>query len=146
MDCKDITTLVCDFLLAGIDTSANSMAFLLHELSKSDQVQKDLEDDDFCTTQNIEEQLKNFKLGKSIVKENFRLHPISVGIGRTLASDAIFSGYHVPKGTLVVTQNQVSSRLPNYCPLKANEFWPYRYLQSHNTMHFSYWKFDSYYY
>ena len=121
------------------------MAFLLHELSKSEQVQKDLEED-FHTTETIEEQLKNFKLGKSIVKENFRLHPISVGIGRTLASDAIFSGYHVPKGTLVVTQNQVSSRLPNYCPLKANEFWPYRYLQSHNTMHFSYWKFDSYYY
>jgi len=26
------------------------------------------------------------------------LNPISVGIGRILAQDAIFSGYHVPKG------------------------------------------------
>ena len=35
LDSKDIVTLVSDFLLAGIDTSANSMAFLLFELSKS---------------------------------------------------------------------------------------------------------------
>jgi hypothetical protein len=35
---------------------------------------------------------------KAVLKESFRLNPISVGIGRILAQDAIFSGYHVPKG------------------------------------------------
>jgi cytochrome P450 len=44
--------------------------------------------------------LKDFKLGKAIIKESLRMHPISVGIGRTLALDANFSGYHIPKGII----------------------------------------------
>ena len=35
---------------------------------------------------------------KAVVKETFRMNPISVGIGRILAQDTIFSGYRVPKG------------------------------------------------
>ena len=127
LDSKDIVTLVCDFLLAGIDTSANSMAFLLFELSKSLKVQQDLEKYDKIN--NItEETLKSFKLGKAIIKESLRLHPISVGVGRNLEKDANFSGYHIPAGSMVVTQNQVSSRLEKYCPYKPNDFWPYRHL------------------
>lgn len=34
---------------------------------------------------------------KAVIKESFRLNPISVGIGRVLTQDAVFSGYHVPK-------------------------------------------------
>lgn len=35
---------------------------------------------------------------KAVLKESLRLNPISVGIGRILAHDAVLSGYHVPKG------------------------------------------------
>lgn len=35
---------------------------------------------------------------KAVLKESLRLNPISVGIGRILAQDAVLSGYHVPKG------------------------------------------------
>lgn len=35
---------------------------------------------------------------KAVLKESFRLNPVSVGIGRILTEDAIFSGYNVPKG------------------------------------------------
>jgi ecdysteroid 25-hydroxylase CYP302A1 len=38
---------------------------------------------------------------KAVLKETFRMNPISVGIGRILAQDTIFSGYHVPKGVSV---------------------------------------------
>ena len=34
LDQRDIVTLISDFLLAGVDTSANTMTFLLYELSK----------------------------------------------------------------------------------------------------------------
>lgn len=35
---------------------------------------------------------------KAVLKESFRMNPVSVGIGRILAQDTVLSGYHVPKG------------------------------------------------
>lgn len=35
---------------------------------------------------------------KAVLKETFRMNPVSIGIGRILAQDTILSGYHVPKG------------------------------------------------
>ena len=88
----EIITLTSDFLLAGIDTSANSMAFLLYELAKSRQIQNDLDESIQEFEDTDEKTLKMFKLGKAIIKESFRLHPIAVGVGRTLACPAVFSG------------------------------------------------------
>lgn len=34
---------------------------------------------------------------KAVIKETFRMNPISVGVGRILQNDAILSGYQVPK-------------------------------------------------
>jgi ecdysteroid 25-hydroxylase CYP302A1 len=39
---------------------------------------------------------------KAALKESLRLNPISVGIGRILAQDTVFSGYHVPKGVSMI--------------------------------------------
>jgi len=35
---------------------------------------------------------------KAVVKEMFRMNPISVGIGRILPEECVFSGYKVPAG------------------------------------------------
>jgi len=133
-DSRDIMTLVGDFLLAGIETSGNTMAFLLDELSRNAKVQENLhasiaDYDDFN-----ELALKKFKFGKAIIQENFRLHPISVGIGRKLSTSIELSGYEIPVGTNVVTQNQVSCKLENYCPHKPEEFLPERYLTKENRL------------
>lgn len=42
--------------------------------------------------------LREATYAKAVLKESFRLRPISVGIGRVLDSDVEFSGYDVPKG------------------------------------------------
>ena len=47
------------------------------------------------------------RFGKLALKESLRLNPVSVGTGRILPVDAEFGGYEVPKGTVLVTQNQV---------------------------------------
>ena len=99
LDGRDLVTLISDFLLAGVDTSANTMAFLLYELSRSQEVQENLNkatgDQNSILNQDI---LNQFKWGKAIIKETLRLHPVSVGVGRYLAHSAVFSGYHVPEG------------------------------------------------
>lgn len=38
---------------------------------------------------------------RAALKETFRLNPISVGVGRILDTDAMFSGYCVPKGVSI---------------------------------------------
>jgi ecdysteroid 22-hydroxylase len=35
---------------------------------------------------------------KAVLKEALRLNPVSVGVGRILQQDAVFSGFKVPKG------------------------------------------------
>ena len=135
----DRFTLVADFLLAGIDTSAYTMAFMLYELSKNTKLQMEL----LYQTDKVEidvKSMKNFKrnfpLVDGIIQENFRMHPISVGVGRTVRQKCQFSGYEIPAGTYVVTQNQVSSQLGAFCPYKPNEFCPYRFTkQDHQVLH-----------
>lgn len=44
--------------------------------------------------------LRNAVYTKAVIKETFRMNPISVGIGRILQTDVILSGYHVPRGVI----------------------------------------------
>lgn len=46
------------------------------------------------------ETLRNAIYTKAVIKETFRLNPISVGIGRILQTDVVLSGYRVPKGVV----------------------------------------------
>ena len=133
---RDRFTLVADFLLAGIDTSAYTMAFMLYELSKNALLQNELLLETNRMSNIDAHIMKNFKrkfpLVDGIIQENFRMHPISVGVGRTVREKCQFSGYEIPAGSYVVTQNQVSSRLKAFCPYKPNEFCPDRFTQPHN--------------
>ena len=49
--------------------------------------------------------LKEAVYTKAVLKETFRLFPLSVGVGRILQDDIILSGYVVPKG---VNSKQIS--------------------------------------
>ena len=53
------------------------------------------------------EMLKKATYTKAVLKETFRLNPISVGIGRILQCDTVLSGYQVPKGVSI----QISIRI-----------------------------------
>uniref|UniRef100_A0A8D8VTC2 Cytochrome P450 302a1, mitochondrial n=1 Tax=Cacopsylla melanoneura TaxID=428564 RepID=A0A8D8VTC2_9HEMI len=132
---KDVVGMGVDFLLAGIDTSAYSSCFLLYYLSTNQQVQDKLfgqmsqlsgktvtsADYDACS------------YAKAVIKESFRMAPISVGVGRTLGKHAVLNGYHVPAGTFTVTQNQVSCRLPEYFP-EPDTFVPERWFREDQTV------------
>lgn len=47
------------------------------------------------------ETLKNATYTKAVLKETFRMNPISVGIGRILQTDVVLSGYRVPRGVIL---------------------------------------------
>ncbi|CAH0384379.1 unnamed protein product [Bemisia tabaci] len=136
LDIKDVNGIGIDFLLAGIDTSSYTSSFALYHLAKNresqDLVHKEVKK--LMNNHNSDgtitaEMLKNASYTKAVVKEVLRMNPISVGIGRILAKDAVLSNYFVPKGTTVVTQNQVSCRLPEYFK-NPEEFRPERWLKT----------------
>ncbi|XP_011500081.1 PREDICTED: cytochrome P450 302a1, mitochondrial [Ceratosolen solmsi marchali] len=119
LDYKDIVGMACDMLLAGIDTTTYSSAFALYHLARNPEAQKKVQaeamrlikQEDTLVTESI---LKEAVYTKAVIKETFRLNPISIGVGRILQMDVALNGFHVQKGTNVVTQNQISCRLPEY--------------------------------
>lgn len=52
-------------------------------------------DADEITAEKMNNQLS---YSKAVLKESFRLNPVSVGVGRTTNTDLILNGYNVPKG------------------------------------------------
>ncbi|XP_015116287.1 cytochrome P450 302a1, mitochondrial [Diachasma alloeum] len=133
VDLKDVVGVACDMLLAGIDTTAYSTAYALYHVSRNNKVQEKLreevrkllpESDSPITAAT----LRDATYVKAVIKETFRLNPISIGVGRILLSDVVLSGYRVPKGTNVVTQNQVACRLPEYFP-DPDSFKPERWFR-----------------
>ncbi|XP_032676874.1 cytochrome P450 302a1, mitochondrial [Odontomachus brunneus] len=134
LDIKDIIGMSCDMLLAGVDTTTYSTSSALYHLACNPDQQDKLRceatdllvDPDSPITADV---LNNAVYTKAVIKETFRMNPISVGIGRILQTDVVLSGYHVPRGTVVVTQNQVTCRLPEYFN-EPNSFMPERWLRS----------------
>lgn len=134
LDFKDIIGVVCDFLLAGVDTTSYTTSFILYHLAKNRLSQSTLYQEckrllpkpDSPVTKEV---LSEAQYAKAVVKESLRLRPVSVGIGRVLDKDAQFSNFIVPRGTVVVSQNQVSCRLKEYFP-DPNEFRPERWLKT----------------
>ncbi len=97
---KDTFTYVSDMLLAGIDTSAYTTAFLLHHLSRRPDVQITVGQDR--------------AFSRLALKESLRLNPISVGVGRITAEQVQLSGFDIPAGSNLVSQNEVMCRSEKY--------------------------------
>ncbi|QQP49969.1 Cytochrome P450 302a1_ mitochondrial [Caligus rogercresseyi] len=132
LDEKDILAMVCDSLLAGIDTSSYTSGFMLYHLAKNPETQAHLRD----TIKSLPEQgLKGFSYGRAVLKGNTSSQSRFRGDRKDLPEpNAIFSGYSVPEGTVLVSQNQVSCRLKEYFedPL---DFRPERWLNKTQKTH-----------
>ncbi|XP_047479347.1 cytochrome P450 302a1, mitochondrial-like isoform X1 [Penaeus chinensis] len=121
MDKKDIVSVVCDTLLAGADTGAFSLSYILYNLALNPEKQEILAEESKTLLEEsggivTSKVLAKSRYLKAIVKESFRLHPVSVGVGRITTEDTVIRGYRIPKNTVIVTQNQISCRLPEYFP------------------------------
>ncbi|GJQ70311.1 putative cytochrome p450 [Trypoxylus dichotomus] len=134
LDFKDIIGVACDFLLAGIDTTTYSTSFILHHIAENELAQEALYKE--CRkllpspfSPITKDVLAQAQYAKAVLKESLRLRPISIGIGRILDQDTVFSNYHVPKGTVVVTQNQVACLQERYF-VHARQFIPERWLKT----------------
>lgn len=100
---KDITGMSSDLLLGGIHTTSFSAAFALYHLARNPHVQELLYQESLKVLPefdgNITPQIMNSEIPytRAVLKETFRLNPISIGVGRILNHDTILGGYLVPK-------------------------------------------------
>ncbi|XP_059062136.1 cytochrome P450 302a1, mitochondrial-like [Achroia grisella] len=133
LDLKDIIGMMVDILMAAIDTTAYATSFALYHISRTPNCQEKLYNEISSLLPEkysdiTPEILTKMTYVKSTVKESMRLNPVSIGIGRLLQKDIVIKDYLIPKGTVIVTQNMLASRLPQFVknPL---EFKPERWLR-----------------
>ncbi|XP_063839608.1 cytochrome P450 302a1, mitochondrial [Ostrinia nubilalis] len=119
VDFKDIVGMMVDILMAAIDTTSYATSFALYHLARNVEAQDKLFQEivtllptkDCGITPDI---ISKAVYLRSCVKESLRLNPVAIGVGRLLQKDIILKGFLIPAGTVIVTQNMVSSRLPQY--------------------------------
>ena len=119
LDLNDVATAVEDFLLAGVHTMAYSVSFLMYHLATNRDVQERLRREcqevlALTAGQVTRRTITAASLTSAVIKESLRLNPVAAGTGRILSKDSVFSGYNVPKGTVIVAHTQVASRLEQH--------------------------------
>ncbi|CAK1553639.1 unnamed protein product [Leptosia nina] len=133
VDVKDIVGMMVDILMAGIDTTSYTTSFALYHIATNPDCQKELFREALSLLPDEKTEISASVLAKAVylkscVKESLRLNPVAIGVGRVLQNDVILKGYKIPSGTVVVTQNMVASRLPQYVR-NPSRFIPERYLR-----------------
>ncbi|KFM82863.1 putative cytochrome P450 12a4, mitochondrial, partial [Stegodyphus mimosarum] len=132
LDASDVMVTVADMVMAGIDTTSHTVAFLLYNLARNpdkqqiryEEISKLLPSKDLKITQNIFNELKYLK---SCMKESQRMNPVIGGAGRQLETDVVISGYQVPAGTFIVVALQEVCRDEKYFK-NPESFHPERWL------------------
>lgn len=82
-----------------------STCFLLYHLARHPDVQHkvyqetmDILPDYDSGEITVEHMTKHLHYSRAVLKETFRMNPVSVGVGRTTNTDLVLGGYTVPKG------------------------------------------------
>ena len=95
------------FMLAGFDTTANSLSLVCHLLALNPEAQERLHEEvDYICPDPEEpptyEQLSQLKYTEAVVKETLRLYPVaSAVVTRVCAETTTLGGYTVEKGTVI---------------------------------------------
>ncbi|CAL1540100.1 unnamed protein product, partial [Lymnaea stagnalis] len=110
---NEIVDNIIEVFMGGIDTTANSLAFLFYLLSKNEAVQARLVaeiDNVLGRRQAGSADLQNMPFLKACVKETLRLFPPIPMNARTTTEDTSVGGYFIPKDTIIMLNLYVMSR------------------------------------
>ncbi|KAJ3310243.1 hypothetical protein HDV04_005182 [Boothiomyces sp. JEL0838] len=108
------------FILAGHETSSNTLSFAILELARNpkvaEQLYAEISNIDLNNTENIIELLSSLKYLEKFLKEVQRRHSIVGALGRENVRDVQVCGHHLPKGTRIQLYLRAIHMNPEYHP------------------------------
>lgn len=131
---KIAAVLAMDLFLVGVDTTSVAATSTIYQLSQNKEKQEILLNElknvlphkDSPVDNRV---LENMPYLRACIKETLRMFPVTIANGRSLQSDAVIYGYHVPKGTHVIFPHLAVSNSTEYFP-EPTKFIPERWLKS----------------
>lgn len=110
----EVGSSIVDTLFAGVDTTSNTMQWMLYLLAKHPDVQNRVREEVMHvfpegTDPNVAN-LQCIPLLKATIKETLRLFPVLIVTGRVLPTDIVLSGYHIPANTSMMFLNHSMGR------------------------------------
>ena len=136
MDDVQVAGNVLTMLLAGEDTTANTLAWMLHLLwqnplalqAATDEVRRVCARDQPLTL----EQLGRLDFVEACAHETMRLKPVAPQLGLEALRETVLGDVRLPKGTVVITLMRVDSVNDVHMP-DARSFLPQRWLAEYRT-------------
>ncbi|XP_053966323.1 probable cytochrome P450 49a1 [Anastrepha ludens] len=130
---KLAAVLALDLFLVGVDTTSVAVSSTIYQLAKNPEKQQKLFEElrkvfptrEAEIDQNALEQIPYLR---ACIKETLRMYPVVIANGRSLQTDAVIAGYHIPKGTHVIFPHLVVSNDPAYFP-EPKRFLPERWMK-----------------
>ncbi len=132
--CTYPLVMALDLLFGGIDTTGNTLGFLMYHLAANPDKQEILRTECQRFGPNISVQdLNEMRYMRACIKETFRLTPTVSMLLRILQEDVTLQGYHIPKDTLAlwstfIFQQQFADHdkfIPERWMDKSNDISPY---------------------
>ncbi|XP_063443764.1 probable cytochrome P450 12a5, mitochondrial [Mytilus trossulus] len=129
-----VNSIVMDLFGAGIDSSANTLVFLLYQLAVNKDKQNNLIEEIKKVVGNSQkltkEHLASMSYMKACLKESHRvIFPTSAGLARVIETDLVIRGYRVPKDTLLII-NMSSMSADDRFFSQPTKFLPERWLRN----------------
>nr|QZM07448.1 cytochrome P450 monooxygenase CYP334B1 [Lasioderma serricorne] len=105
----DVLTVMLDMLIIGMNTTMNTVAFLMYHLARTPRVQYKLyEEIKAGPATPKKEDIPNYPYLQACIKECLRLNPSMPVLSRVLNKDVVLYNYLVPKGTIVMIATHLS--------------------------------------
>ena len=128
----DLLASVIDLLFAGVDTTSNTMQWVLYMMGKNPEKQKVLYREVTSVLAHDEhanaQALTKMPYLKAWIRETLRLYPVLSSLPRLLSEDLLLSGYKIPAGTQVNIMFYAMGRNEKIFE-DATEFKPERWLR-----------------
>ncbi|XP_070562960.1 1,25-dihydroxyvitamin D(3) 24-hydroxylase, mitochondrial-like [Ptychodera flava] len=135
LELDEIYANATELLAASVDTTSNSLLWVLYCLAKNPHVQeslfREIEDVVPMGETPTYEHINQMPYLKATVRETLRLYTPTATISRVLSKDVVIGGYQIPAKTTCVGQTWLISRDPEYFP-DPLEFRPERWIRGEN--------------
>ena len=114
----DMLIAVLGPFIAGLDTAASTLAFVLYNLYVHPEVleQVQAEADGFFAGELDSSRLKEMTTTYKLVLETLRMYPISPALSRVANQTIEFGGYTIPEGEALIVATTVPHYLPEHFP------------------------------